>query len=233
MCWALLNLGEQVNAEQAAQRFLSEARAFADDLMITQAMAVLGQAQLATGQHDRARTTLRRALALARRSGLAGIAAGCLAGLGLVELDLGHLPAAQRWYRESCAAVQPAVDGAPGPPGALTGLGRVALGQGRPVEAQDYFRQALAARHLNAATMAGAIVHTAAALLCQGELTQPAELCGFLLGWPGTPYHVKGVAEKLLANLKVGMPVECLMTALAQGQQRRPDEVRDQIVNRQ
>ena len=233
LCWALLNLGEYVQAEQAAQRFLGEARAFADDLMITQAMAVLGQTQLTTGQHDRARTTLRRALALARRSGLAGIAAGCLAGLGLVELDLEHLPAAQRWYRESCAAVQPARGGAPGPPDALIGLGRVALGQGRPAEAQDYFRQALAARHLNAATMAGAIVHTAAALLCQGELTQPAELCGFLLGWPGTPCYVKGVAEKLLTNLEVRLQVEHLVTALTQGQQRRPDEVRDHIVGRQ
>jgi tetratricopeptide (TPR) repeat protein len=55
MCWALLNLGNYAQAEQAAQRFLSAARAFADDLMITQAMAVLGQTQLGTGQHDRAR----------------------------------------------------------------------------------------------------------------------------------------------------------------------------------
>lgn len=233
LCWALLNLGEYVQAEQAAQRFLGEARAFADDLMITQAMAVLGQTQLATGQHDRARTTLRRALALARRSGLPGIAASCLVGLGLVELDLEHLPAAQRWYRESCAAVQPAAGGAPAPPGALIGLGRVALGQGRPAEAREYFRLALAARHLKAATMAGAIVYTAAVQLGEGELTQPAELCGFLLGWQGTPHHVKSVAEKLLTTLKVRMPVEDLVTALTQGQQRRPDEIRTEIVGSQ
>ena len=231
LSWALLNLGETAQAEQAAQRFLNEARAFADDLMITQAMAVLGHTQLATGRHDRARTTLRQALALARRSGLRGIAAGCLAGLGNIELDLGHLPAAQRWYQESCAALQPPAAGAaPGPPAALVGLGRVALGQGRPAEAREYFRQALAAQHRNAATTAEAIVYTAKALLCEGELAWPAELCGFLLSWPGTPYHVKGVAEKFYADLEIRLPPEDLATALQRGKAQPLTEIVAQAV---
>jgi tetratricopeptide (TPR) repeat protein len=225
MCWALLNLGDHAQAEQAAQRFLSAARAFADNLMITQAMAVLGQTQLATGQHDRARATLRQALALARRSGLPGIAAGCLVGLGLVELELGHFVTASRWYQESCVAVQPPGGAAAGPPAALIGLGRVALGQGRVAEAQEYFRQALAAQHRNAATTAGALVYTAEALLRQGELARPAELCGFLLGWPGAPCHVKQAAGKLLAELETRLPAEDLAAALQRGKAQPLTEI--------
>jgi predicted ATPase/DNA-binding SARP family transcriptional activator len=217
LCWALLNLGEYPQAEQAAERFLSAARAFADDLMITQAMAVLGQTQLATGQHDRARATLRRALALARRSGLPGIATSCLAGLGLVELDLGHLLAAQRWYRACCPAVESPARAA-APPAALVGLGRVALGQGRPAEALEFLRQALAVQHRNAAVTAAAIVYTAEALLRQDELARPAELCGFLLRWSGAPHHVKRAAQELLAEVTLRLPAEDLAAAVMLGE---------------
>ncbi len=148
-----------------------------------------------------------------------------------IELDLGHLPAAQRWYQESCAALQPpAVGGAPGPPAALVGLGRVALGQGRPAEAREYLRQALAAQHRNAATTAEAIVYTAKALLCEGELAWPAELCGFLLSWPATPYHVKGVAENIYADLAIQLPAEDLADALRRGKMRPQTEVVAQTV---
>lgn len=223
LCWALLNLGEYAQAEQAAQRFVRAARAFADDLMITQAMAVLGQAQLATGQHDRARATLRQALALARRSGLPGIAAGCLVGLGLVELELEHFDAAQRWFQQSSVAQQPTL-------GALVGLGRVALGQGHPAEALALLQHALCVQHRNAAMTAGTIVYTAEALLRQDELAQPAELCGFLLRWSGAPHHVKRAAQKLLFELALRLPAEELTAAIGRGEARSPGEVVEQVL---
>ena len=232
LCWALLNLGEYAQAEQAAQRFLSAARAFADNLMITQAMAVLGQTQLATGQHDRARTTLRQALALARRSGLPGIAAGCLVGLGIVELDLGRLLAAQRWYRESCAAVQPPGGGAAGPPGALVGLGRVALGQGRPAEAREYFRQALAVTapqrrrdrrsHRVCGRSAAAPGRAGAA---RRAVRLPARLAGRALP------RQENCAEKLLAEVELRLPAEELAAAMQRGRAQPLTEIVAQAVD--
>ena len=102
----------------------------------------------------------------------------------------------------------------------LIGAGRVALGQACAAEALEYFRQALAAQHRNAATTAGAIVYSAEALMRKHELARPAELCGFLLGWPGTPYHVKRAAEKLLAEVETRLPAEHLAAALKRGKEQ-------------
>ncbi len=150
----------------------------------------------------------------------------------MVELDLGHVVAAQRWYQESCAAVQPAGGGASGPPAALVGLGRVALGQGRPAEALEYFRQALAAQHRNAAMTAAAIVYTAEALLRLDELARPAELCGFLLSWPGAPTMSSALAEKLLAELETRLPAEDLAAAVLRGKAQPLTGITAQAVGR-
>jgi hypothetical protein len=143
----------------------------------------------------------------------------------LVELDLGHLLAALRWYQECCPAVESSARAAAGPPAALVGLGRVALGQGRPAEALAFFRQALAAQHRNAAVTAAAIVSAAEALLRQDELARPAELCGFLLDWPGAPCHVKRTAQKLLAELELRLPAEDLAAAVRLGEGQSLKEI--------
>jgi hypothetical protein len=94
----------------------------------------------------------------------------------------------------------------------------VALGQGRPTEALMYCRPALAVQHRNAAVTAAAIVYAAEALLRLDELAHPAELCSFLLIWPGEPHHVKRTAEKLLAELELRLPAEDLAAAVRLGE---------------
>ncbi len=211
---ALLSLGEYVQAEEVAQRFVHEARAFADDLMITQATAMLGHAQAATGQHGRARATLRQALTLARRSGLRVIITGCLVGLGDLELAAGRLAAARRLYEETFGAAQPGANEPWRPPAALVGLGRVALSQGRRDDALAHFRQALSAPAQNAATAADALVYAAETLAQQGDLALFAEVCGFMLNWPGAPYGVKEMVRKLVAALAGHIQPEELAMAL-------------------
>ena len=56
--------------------------------------------------------------------------------------------------------------------------------------------------------MAVALVYMAEALHQQGELTWPAELCGFLLRWPGTPHHIREAADNLAGKMKVRLPPE-------------------------
>ena len=228
---ALLNLGDYAQAEEVAQRFVNEARSFTDDLMITQATAMLGHVQAAIGQHDRARATLRQALTLARRSGLRVIITGCLVGLGNLELAHGHLPAAQWYYEECCfAAAQPRSTPTSGPSAALVGLGRVALDQGDPAQALACFRQALAAPRRSAAITAEALVYMAEALHQQGELAQPAEICGFLLRWPGTPYHIREAADTLADKTKIRLPQAELIEAPVRGERRSLDEIVAQTI---
>jgi tetratricopeptide (TPR) repeat protein len=226
---ALLSLGQYAQAEQTAQRFVSEARAFADDLMVTQATAMLGHAQLATGQHDAARTTLQQGLAMAQRSGLRVIIPGCLVGLGNLELALGHPAAAQLLYEQTFAAAQPGTNETWKPPTALVGLGRIALSQRRPEDALAHFYQALNAPVRSAATTAEALVYAAEALAEQGDLALPAEVCGFLLSWPGAPYGVKEIAWRLVGAMEGRMlPVEL---AMASGQQQQLEDVVAQLVD--
>ena len=226
---ALLSLGQYAQAEQTAQRFVSEARAFADDLMITQATAMLGHAQLATGQHDAARTTLQQALAMAQRSGLRVIITGCLVGLGNLELKLGHPAAAQLLYEQTFVAAQPGANETWKPPAALVGLGRIALSQGRHEDALAHFRQALNAPVRSAATTAEALVYAAEALAEQGDLALPADVCSFLLRWPGAPYSVKKIAREMVDVLEGRMLPEEL--ALASRQQRQVEDVVAQFVD--
>jgi predicted ATPase len=226
---ALLSLGLYAQAEQAAQRFVSEARAFADDLMITQATAMLGHVQLATGQHDATRSTFQQAMAMAQRSGLRVIITSCLVGLGKLELALGHQAAAQRLYEQAFVAAQPGTNETWKPPAALVGLGRIALSQGRHEDALAHFRQALSAPVRSAATTAEALVYAAEALTQRGDLALPAEVCGFLLSWPGAPYGVKEIARRLVGALEGRMlPVEL---AMALGQQRQVEDAVAQLVD--
>jgi tetratricopeptide (TPR) repeat protein len=224
-----LSLGEYAQAAEVAQRFVHEAHAFADDLMITQAMAMLGLAQAATGQHDRSRAALRQALALAKRSGLRVIITGCLVGLGNLELAAGRLAAAQRLYQGSLVAAQPGTNETWKPPAAWIGLGRIALSQGRADDALVHFRQALSEPVRSAATTAEALVYAAETLAQQGHLALPAGVCGFLLSWPGAPYGVKETARKLVGALEGRMLPEEL--AMASGQQRQLEDVITQIVD--
>jgi tetratricopeptide (TPR) repeat protein len=226
---ALLSLGQYAQAEQTAQRFVSEARAFADDLMITQATAMLGHAQLAAGQDDAARTTLQQGLAMAQRSGLRVIITSCLVGLGNLDLSLGHLPAAQRLYEQTFVAAQPGTNETWKPPAALVGLGRIALSQGRPEDALAHFRQTLSAPVRSAATTAEALVYAAEALAEQGDLALPAEVCAFLLSWPGAPYGVKKIARKLVDVMEGRMLPEEL--AMASGHQWQLEDVVAQLVD--
>ncbi len=225
---ALLSLGLYAQAEQAAQRFVSEARAFADDLMITQATAMLGHTQLATGQHDAARSTFQQAMAMAQRSGLRVIITSCLVGLGNLELALSHLPEAQRLYEQTFVVVQPGTNETWKPPAALVGLGRIALSQGRPDDALAHFRQTLSAPVRSAATTAEALVYAAEALVQQGDLAQPAEVCSFLLSWPGAPYSVKMLARRLVDDIEDRMLPEEL--AIVLGHQWQLEDVVAQIV---
>ena len=208
LAWALLNIGEYERAEQAARRFLSIASTFGESLMTAMALAVMGRAQFRLGRCDEARTWWCRGLALARRTGLHGNVATCLVGLGDIELALGNPLAAQRLYKQCLApaghpqpAARPQAAVSPGALAALIGLGRVALFEGHPAEAREYFRQVLAAPARRAATTAEAIAYTAEALFRGDELVRPAELCGYLLGWAGTPFHIRAAAEKLLGDL--------------------------------
>ncbi|GIK73615.1 MAG: hypothetical protein BroJett021_26030 [Chloroflexota bacterium] len=216
---ALLSLGQYAQAEETAQRFVSEARAFADDLMLTQATAMLGHAQLAMGRHDAARAAFQQGLAMAQRSGLRVIIVSCLVGLGNLELALGHLPEAQGRYAESCAAAPSLLAGA------LVGLGRVALSQGQPCDALAYLRQALSAPVRSAALTAEALAYAAEALLRQGDLTQPVTICAFLLRWPGATYCVQQIARTLLDEIAVRLPPEEWAAALAQGEQCRLEDL--------
>jgi len=231
LAWALINTGEYRRAEQEARRLLSTASTFGDTIMTAVALVVLGRAQFALCQYDRARTWWRRGLALARRIGLQGNVTTCLIGLGDIELALGNTIAARQLYDASLAPTgRPPAAASPDVLAALIDLGRVALFEGRPAEARECLRQVLSRPGRWAATTAEAIAYTAEALLRQGELARPAELCGFILSWHGTPFHIRAAAEKLLGEIEARLPPENLATALARGRVRRVDEVVAQIV---
>ncbi|MEJ5200389.1 MAG: tetratricopeptide repeat protein [Anaerolineae bacterium] len=237
LAWAWLNLGDYERADQAARRFLGIASAFGEGLMTAMALAVLGRTQFRLGRYDEARAWWRRGLALARRTGLHGNVAACLVGLGDIELARGNLAAARRLYEQrlemagqSPPAGRPSAVASQSVLAALIGLGRVALREGHPHEARERFQQVLSAAGCQAATTAEAIVYTAETLLQQGELARPAELCGFLLAWPGAPQHVKDETRMLLAALEARLTSDELAAAIERGQVRRPEEVLAQII---
>lgn len=90
-------------------------------------------------------------------------------------------------------------------------------------KAQRYSREVLAAPRCSAATTAEALVSQAEALRQKGKLVQPIELCGFLLSWPGTPWHVREVARKLLAEVGTCLSPRESAATLERGRLRRPD----------
>jgi predicted ATPase/DNA-binding SARP family transcriptional activator len=231
---ALIDAGEYERVEHEAQRFLSAATRFGDALMIASALASMGRIQFLSGRHDRARAWWRRGAALARRTGLRDRLTLCLVGLGDIELALGNPTAARHYYQQSLApAGQARPAGRPGALIALIGLGRVALHEGRPTEAREQLRQVLSAPGRDAPTTATAIVHSAEALLREGELVGPAELCGFLLSWRGAPRYTRDAAQKLVAEVEARLPPGDLAAALERGRGRQLEEVIAGIVGAQ
>jgi hypothetical protein len=194
---------------------------------------VLGRVEFRLGRFDEASGWWRGGLALARRTGLHGYRAACVVGLGDIELARGNPIAAQRLYQQclpppgqaSPTGLRPAADLSP-TQAALIGLGRVALACDHPAEARSTFGQILESPVRRASTVAEAIAGLGQAALQQGQLSEPAELCGLLLAWPGTPFHVRQAAEQLLDRLRHRLPAEALASALALGRAQSPEAVR-------
>jgi tetratricopeptide (TPR) repeat protein len=240
LAWALLSIGDYERADQVARRFLSIANTYGESLMTAMALSVLGRTQFRLGRYDEARTWWRRGLALARKTGLRGNVVACLVGLGDIELVLGNVAAAQRLYEQCLALVgQPAAAGCPRfapSPGALPvliGSGRVALRQGWPTAALERFRQVLSAPSRRVTTTAEALAYVSEALTQEGELEWAAGMCGFLLNWSGTPYHIREVAEKLLGEMTNRLPPKELGDAVRRGEPWRLDEVVARVAGNQ
>ncbi len=231
LAWLLYSAAEYKQAEQEARRVLSIGSAYDDINLIGGAYHVLGWIMFYSDQHDQARAFWRRGLALARRVSHPFMMAYCLRGLAYIELAQGNPTAARQRFEEGLApAGQPMAVSSYDSLFGLIGLGRVALLEERPAEALARFRQVLHHSGGRGKVASEALAGTADALLQQGELVRPAELCSFLLNWPVTEPHIRKWVNPLLAQAEVRLSPEELGAAMARGHQLRLEEVVAQYV---
>ncbi len=201
---ALIYLGHCREAEKHAREQLRIHRSYRD---FRREAASLWRAALAlAGQGDyiRARACLRRVVAL---GGDSGHLLHSLHHLGGVELALGNLAQAKRFYLEMI----PICEGWGLPFGlaaALTGLARVALAKGELAEARG--SSAPRPQHAPALTQRPARTIEAIAIMAElrqaeGQWEAAAELCAALLSWPATPSYAPRSAQHLRAELEAAV----------------------------
>lgn len=105
----------------------------------------LGNIYVATRQHDRAADSFRKALEFSRKAGDRLYAAGWLNNLATLSIEVGDLPAAESYVRESLAALS-GIEEAAQKKGALEPLlnsARVEAARGNFVKAEEMFSRAI------------------------------------------------------------------------------------------
>ena len=232
---ALIYLGNCREAEKYAREQLRIYRLHRNPGLAAQSLWRAAQALAGQGDYLRARACLRRVVAL---GGDSGHLMATLHHLGCVELALGNLAQAKRFYQEMVTVCE-RWDLQFGLAAAQTGLARVALAKNELAEASEHLQRAL-----STPPRTHAIQHTIEAIAVMAELQQAegqweaaTELCAALLSWPATPHyapettqHLRAELEQRLRQLEAQLPPEVFAAAVARGRARQIDEVVAELV---
>jgi DNA-binding SARP family transcriptional activator/predicted ATPase len=235
---ALNSLGEHRQAAVYARENLRILRSQGIRAYHSLSLMLMGTAAAGQGNTLQARACFRKALAAERAIGQ--LLMGALQNMGAVELTLGNLAQARRFYREAlelCAAQ----GSTPNLTLSLTGLARIALARGDWAQARKHLLDALRTpeptRRLRP-TIA-AVATWAELLQAEGQLEAAAELCSALLNWPATPIFAPQIMRPLRADLKTRLqdlaallPPDVFAAATARGRSRQVDDVVAEIVGR-
>jgi predicted ATPase/DNA-binding SARP family transcriptional activator len=233
---ALNSLGEHRQAAVYARENLRILRSQGIRAYHSLSLMLMGTAAAGQGNTLQARACFRKALAAERAIGQLLMSA--LQNMGAVELALGNLAQARRFYQEAlelCAAQGSTPDLAL----SLTGLARITLARGDRAAARKYLRNALSASQPTRQfrpTIA-AIATWAELLQVEGQLEIAIELCAALLSWPATPVFSSHLLRPLRADLEARLrrletllPPEIFAAATARGRSRQVDEVVAEIM---
>ena len=147
---------------------------------------LIGVAAAGQGDYLRARACLRRSLTAQRELGQFLVSA--LQNIGAVELSLGNLAQARRFYREALELSE-AQGSTPNLTLSLTGLARIALARSDLGEARKHLLSALRtpAQTRQLRPTIAAIATWAELLQAEGQLEVATVLCSALVSWPATP----------------------------------------------
>lgn len=177
---ALISLGEHRQAATRAGEYLRLLRAHRIRAYNSLALMLIGIAAAGQGNTLRARACFRHALAADREIGQ--FLPSALHHMGTIELALGNLAQARRFYREklSLCEAQGLSDGLAV---TLTGLARVALAHGKEAEARAHLRRAFqtSTQARPPRQMIDTLATWSELLMAEGQHAAAAELCAALL----------------------------------------------------
>jgi predicted ATPase/DNA-binding SARP family transcriptional activator len=228
---ALIALGEHRQAAEAARENLRILRGHGIRAYNSLALMLIGAAAAGQGNTLQAHACFRRALAAEREIGQLLMSA--LQHMGTIELALGNLAQARRFYREklSLCEAQGLSDGLAV---TLTGLARVALAHGKEAEARAHLRRAFQtpAQARPPRQMIDTLATWSELLMAEGQHAAAAELCAALLSWPVTPVFssaslrpLRADLEARLRELETRLPPSIFAAAAARGRSRQVEEV--------
>jgi predicted ATPase len=228
---ALNSLGEHRQAAVPAREYLRVLRAHGIKAYHSLALMLIGTATAGQGDTLRARACFRRALAVDREIGQ--FLPSALQHMGTIELALGNLAQARRFYREklSLCAGQGLSEGLAA---TLTGLARIALAHGKAAEARAHLRRALLtpSQARSPQQTIDALATWSELLSAEGQHAAAAELCAALLSWPATPVFSSLLLRPLRADLaarlrelEAQLPPAVFAAAAARGRCRQVDEM--------
>jgi predicted ATPase/DNA-binding SARP family transcriptional activator len=233
---ALVYLGDCRKADKSVREQLRIYRLHRNPGLVAQCLWRMAQALAGAGDYLRARACLRRVVALG--GGNPAHVMPTLHHLGCVELALGNLAQARRFYQEMMTICE-GWDFQYGMAAALTGLARVALAKGELAEAREHLLRALGTPpHTRAIQHT---IETIAAVVelqqAEGQWEKATEWCAALLSWPATPnyapettQHLRTELEGRLRQLEAQLLPEVFAAAVARGRARQIDEVVAELV---
>ncbi len=233
---ALIYLDNCRKANRSVREQLRIYRLHRNPWLVAQSLWRMAQTLAGEGDYLRARACLRWILALGEENG-----AGRMPTLhhsGCVELALGNLAQARRFYQEMLTLCE-GWDFQYGLAAAVTGLARVALVKGELAEARAHLLRAL-----RTPPHTHPIQHTIEAIAAVAEVQQEegqwetaTELCAALLSWPATPHyaaettqHLRTELEGRLRQLEMRLPPEVFAAATTRGRARQIDDVVAELV---
>jgi len=226
-----ISLGEHYQAEAYARENLSILRVHGIRVYYSLAILQIGVAAAGQGDVLRARACFRRTLMAQREIGQ--FLPSALQNMGTIELALGNLAQARRFYREKLSLCE-AQGLADGFAVTLTGLARVALAHGNAAEAREHLRRAL--QMPSPARPPRQTIDILATwselLMAEGQHAAAAELCAALLSWPTTPVFsslllrpLRADLEARLRELEAGLSPERFAAATERGRNRSIEDV--------